>query len=140
MCNVSAKSPLRITLLALAAAIAAGLSCTVAATAQELEVQGAVWCDKPEQLESVLKRHLVDGMPIEAALAMTNAAVADPSACGAVKAIVSPTGKSRRFVVGDQLMSIAEYTVHGVIKDGQPLKIEALTWYSARMVAKLTAV
>jgi len=128
------------TTAALAAAAFAALAATSGAHAQQLEAAPGIWCDKAEQVESLVRSHLGDGLALEAALAKTNSEAHDPGACVAAMAIVAETRVGRRFVAGNQMVAITEYVVYGVMKNGQPVQIPPQVWFAAKVVAKLTAI
>ena len=139
MSKLLAKRPLRSILPVLAVAIGF-IAGPLAARAQQPELATSVWCDKAEQIESVVRTHVGDGVALPAAVERANAAAQDPGACIAATAIVVETGESRRLVIGNQLMAIEQFMVIGVVKDGQVLRIQPVMWYSAKIVAKLAAV
>ena len=134
-----AKRPRRYLLSALAAA--AGLAAApIQSQAQQPVLTQAVWCDKAEQIESVLRSHLGDGVALPAAIARANADAKDDGACIAAAAIVVELGEASRFVAGNQLMAVGQFIVVGVVKDGQVLQIQPVVWYAAKVMAQLTPV
>lgn len=138
MFDVLAKRALRSMLPLAAAAIT--VAAPFAANAQTPELATSVWCDKAEQVESVVRTHLADGLALQAAVERTNAAAETPDACVAATAVVVETGETRRFVAGNQLMETSQFLVIGVVKDGRVLQIEPVMWYAAKIVAKLAAI
>ena len=139
MSKLLIKHPLRSILPVLAAAFGV-IATPLAAQAQQPELATSIWCDKAEQIESVVRTHVGGGVALPAAVERANAAAQDPGACIAATAIVVETGESRRLVVGNQMMAIEQFMVIGVVKDGQVLRIQPVMWYAAKVVAKLAAV
>lgn len=139
MSKLLAKRALRSTLGMLAAVVCA-IAAPVGSRAGEPHLATSIWCDRAEQIESVVRTHVADGVALPTAIARTNAAAQDPGACIAASAIVLETGETRRLVVGNQLISIEQHLVLGIMKDEQVLRIAPVTWYAARLVARLTAL
>ena len=132
---------LKLAVLPALAAAAFGILAAAAPTmAQQPVMATSIWCDKAEQIESVLRSHLGEGLALPAAVEQTNEAAQDPGACIAATAIVVETGPERRFVAGNQMMAVGQFMVLGVVKDGAILQIQPVVWYAARVVAKLTAL
>lgn len=135
------KQPLIAPLSAGLAAVAlAGFALTGTAQAQPIETSSAIWCDKAEQLEDVLRAHASEGVSLPAAMERVNAKAQDPGACIMATAFVNQTSEIRRVVIGNEMISIREYLVIGVMKSGQPVQIEPQVWFAARVLAQLTAL
>lgn len=103
----------------------------------DVELVTSVWCDTAEQVESVYRAHFAQGLTIEAAVAKTNMAAAQPAACAAVSALVVEAGEARRFVAGNQMMSLSRFVVVGFVKDGRATQIRPQMQFTGKVIARL---
>lgn len=135
---------LKYNLPAAAAAISLALSCfTTSGHAQRqsappdnVEIVSSLWCDTPEQLETVLKSHYTDKVPMAQVLAEVNRD--SPEACIFARAIVSTGAEIKRMTAGDNIMSLRAANVHGIMRGQYALMMRPQTWYFVRVVAELT--
>jgi hypothetical protein len=114
---------------------------TVPAAAQtdlpdKAEIVASLWCDTPDQIETVLRSHYVDKVPLETAVAEMNRS--SPEACIPARAIVTMGAEVRRFTAGEALLAVREAKVLGVMRGPYAVMMRPQTWYSARMLAELT--
>ena len=103
---------------------------------QGVEIVRSLWCDTPDQLETVLRAHYVNKVPLSSAVAEIN--LFNPEACIPARAIVSLGKEVRRFTAGDAVLAVREARVHGVMRGPYAMIMRPQTWYSARVVAELT--
>lgn len=106
----------------------------------DVELVTSVWCDTAEQVESVYRAHFAQGLPLEAAVARTNMTAAQPAACAAISALVVEAGEARRFVAGNQMMSLSRFVVVGFVKDGRATQIRPQMQYTGKVIARLMEV
>lgn len=103
---------------------------------EDMQVVATLWCDTPEQIETVLKAYYVDKIPLTSAIADINRF--DPDACVRARVIVKMGTEVRRFIAGEALISVSEAKVHGVMRGPVPMMANKVqTWYSAKVVAEL---
>lgn len=120
-----------------------------AANAQELqpdakpEMKSAIWCDTFDQIESVMRAHHTDGVPLRAAMDRVNARANDPGACIAAVAMVVKLDQSRRLFVGKNIKSVMvidTFLILGVVTrragGGMAVLQSPQTWYSAEVLAE----
>lgn len=107
-----------------------------AARPDNVEIVSSLWCDTPEQLESVLKSHYTDKVPMAEALAEINRN--NPEACIFARAIASTGAEIKRMTAGDNVMSLRSANVHGIMRGQFALMMQPQTWYFVRVVAELT--
>ncbi len=101
-----------------------------------VEIVGSLWCDTPEQLETVLKSHYTDKVPMVTAMAEINKD--SPEACVVARAIVNQGPEIRRLTAGDNVMSLRSASVLGIMQGQYALMMRPQTWYFVRIVAELT--
>lgn len=101
-----------------------------------MAVVSTLWCDTPDQIETVLKAYYVAKVPLSSAMADINRV--DPDACVRARVIVKMGTEVRRFIAGGALISVSEAQVHGVMRGPVPMMATKVqTWYSAQVVAEL---
>ena len=100
-----------------------------------VEVVASVWCDTPDQLETVMRSHLTDKVPIGEALAEINRD--SPEACILARAIVTLGEEVRRVTAGDTIMSLRSANVIGIMRGRYAMMMRPQTWYCVRVVAEL---
>jgi hypothetical protein len=101
-----------------------------------IEIVGSLWCDTPDQLETVLRSHFTDKVPMGAAMAAINQF--SPEACVVARAIVHVGSEVRRVTAGDNLLSLYAADVRGIMQGRYALMMRPQTWYGVRLVAELT--
>ena len=103
-----------------------------------MDVVSTLWCDTPDQLETLLKAYYVNKVPLSQAMAEINRF--DPDACVRARVIVKPGEEVRRFIAGDALIAVSSAQVHGVMRGPYAVMMRMQTWYSATVVAELTPI
>jgi hypothetical protein len=106
---------------------------------EDMEVVSSLWCDTPAQIETVLRAHYVDKVPLASAMADINRF--DPDACVRARVIVKMGNEVKRFIAGEALISVSEAKVHGVMRGAVPMMARQVqTWYSAKVLAELKEI
>ena len=82
--------------------------------AQKLEILASLWCDTADQLETVLRAHYTDKVPLPRAMAEINRF--SPEACIIARAIINPGTEVKRVTAGDVVMSLRAARVHGIMR------------------------
>ena len=103
---------------------------------ENAEVVASLWCDTADQLETVLKAHYHDKVPMGEAMAAINRF--SPEACIVARAIVKAGGEVRRLTAGDNIMSLRSARVHGIVRGGYALMMTPQTWFYVKIIAELT--
>ena len=101
----------------------------------KIEIVASLWCDTAVQLETVLRAHYTDKVPLPRAMAEINRL--SPEACIVARAIVNPGAEVKRVTVGDNVMSLRSARVHGIMRGGYALMMTPQTGYFVRIVAEL---
>lgn len=102
----------------------------------DTNIVAAIWCDTPEQLETVLRAHYDKKIPLETAIATINQG--NPEACIPARAIVKDGAEVRRFNSDVAIFAVHAATVHGVMRGPYALIMRPQTWYHAKVIAELT--
>lgn len=124
------------------AVLLAALMSSLVAVAQEkdgpdgVEIVASLWCDTPDQLETVLRAHYTDKVPMGQAMADINRF--SPEACIFARAIVNMGSEVRKLTAGDNIMSLRSARVHGIMRGQYALMMRPQTWFCVRIVAELT--
>lgn len=105
-------------------------------SADKVEMVASLWCDTPDQLETVLRAHYTDKVPMAEAMADINRL--SPEACIFARAIVSPGSEIRRLTAGDKIMALRQASVLGIMRGQYALMMRPQTWYYVQVVAELT--
>jgi hypothetical protein len=105
------------------------------ATDEKVEIVGSLWCDTADQLETVLKAHYVEKVPMAEAMAEINRD--NPEACIFARAIISPGPEVKRLTAGDAVMSLKSARVLGIMRGRYALMMTPQTWYYVSVVAEL---
>ncbi len=103
--------------------------------AEKVEVVGSLWCDTPDQLETVLRAHYTHKVPMGQAMAEINRN--NPDACVIARAIVNMGGEVRRLTAGDRVMSLRSAKVMGVMQGRYAMMMRPQTWYCVRVIDEL---
>lgn len=103
---------------------------------ENAEIVASVWCDTSDQLETVLKAHYNEKVPMAQAMAAINRF--SPEACVFARAIVNAGGEVRRITAGDTILSLRSARVHGIVRGGYALMMTPQTWFYVRVIAELT--
>lgn len=103
---------------------------------EAVEIVASLWCDTPDQLETVLRSHYTDKVPMGAAMAAINKS--SPEACVVARAIVNLGAEVRRVTAGDNVMSLRAANVLGIMQGRYAVMMRPQTWYCVRVVAELT--
>lgn len=136
--------PLRLAFVILACLCSAVVPLPAIAQEQEVEreppadvqVVASLWCDTADQLETVLRAHYTDKVPMGQAMAEINRD--NPEACVVARAIVKLGVEVRRVTAGDAVMSLREARVHGIMRGRYALMMRPQTWFCVQIVAELT--
>ncbi len=124
---------------ALAAVAFAGAVAAQTDMPDGMEVVTSLFCDTPDQVETVMRAHYVDKVPLTSAMADINRF--DPVACVRARVIVKMGGVVRRFIAGEALISVSEAKIHGVMRGMVPMMASRVqTWYRANILAELTEI
>lgn len=99
-------------------------------------VVASLWCDTPDQLETVLRAHYIGKIPLDTAIQTINRG--NPEACIPARAIVSVGAEVRRFTADIAIFAVHEAIVHGIMRGSYALMMRPQTWYHAKVVAELT--
>ncbi len=102
---------------------------------EKLEVLASLWCDTVDQLETVLRAHYADNVPLQRAIAEINRT--SPEACIIARAIINPATEVKRLTAGNNVMSLRAARVHGIMRGGFALKMSPQTWYCVHILAEL---
>jgi hypothetical protein len=102
----------------------------------DTQIVAAIWCDTPEQLETVLRAHYDKKIPLDTAIAAINRG--NPEACIPARAIVKDGAEVRRFNSDVAIFAVHAATVHGVMRGPYALIMRPQTWYHAKVIAELT--
>lgn len=131
---------MRLTTIAAAGALllAAGPAASQDGIPEGMEVVATLWCDTPEQVETVMKAHYINKVPL--ALAMAEINRDEPDACVRARVIVKKEGEVRRFIAGEALISVGKAQVHGVMRGPYAVMMRSQTWYSGTVVAALKEI
>lgn len=103
---------------------------------ENVEIVSSLWCDTLDQLETVLKSHYTNKVPMSEALAEINRD--NPEACIFARAIATSGAEIKRLTAGDNIMSLRSASVHGIMRGQYALMMQPQTWYFVRVVAELT--
>ena len=103
---------------------------------EDVEIVASIWCDTPDQLETVLRAHYADKVPMQSAMAEINRN--SPEACVPARAIVKQGAEIRRFTTGDVIVAVRAAQVHGIMRGPYALMMRPQTWYTVKVVAELT--
>lgn len=101
-----------------------------------VEIVASLWCDTPDQLETVLKAHYTDNVPMNEAMSEINKT--SPEACVVARAIVSLGAEVRRVTAGNNILSLRSAQVLGIMRGPYAVMMRPQTWYCMRVVAELT--
>ena len=101
----------------------------------KLEILASLWCDTAVQLETVLRAHYTDKVPLQRAMAEINQF--SPEACIIARAIINPATEVKRLTAGDTVMSLRAARVHGIMRGGYALMMTPQTWYFVHVLAEL---
>jgi len=101
----------------------------------KMEIRASLWCDTADQLETVLRAHYSNKVPLARAMAEINRS--NPEACIFARAIVTPGSEIKRMTAGDNVMSLRAARVHGIMRGGYPLMMTPQTWYHMHILAEL---
>ena len=104
--------------------------------AESVEIVGTLWCDTADQLETVLRSHFTDKVPMTEAMAAINQF--SPEACVVARAIISKGAEVRRVTAGDNIMSLYSAKVMGIMRGQYALMMRPQVWYGVQVVAELT--
>lgn len=121
--------------LVLALAIAGPPAAAQAEREQKVEIISSVWCDTPDQLETVLRAHYGAKVPLGQAMAAINRN--SPDACIVARAIVNIGAEVRRVTAGDIVMSVRSARVHGIMRGEMAMMMQPQTWFYVRIIAEL---
>ncbi len=147
------REPVARMLRRLAAPMLAAMMAAAPAVAQDQQPEGkpdakpemksAVWCDTSDQIETVMRAHHTDGIPLRVAIERVNALANDPGACIAAVAMVVKLDQPRRLFVGKtvkSVMVIDTFLILGVLTrragGGMAVLQSPQTWYSAEVLAE----
>ena len=100
------------------------------------EVVAAIWCDTPDQLETVLRAHYDRKVPLASAIATINEN--NPEACVPARAIIKIGAEVRRFNAEVAIFAVHSATVVGIMRGPYALMMQPQTWYHAKVIAELT--
>lgn len=101
----------------------------------KMEVVASLWCDTALQLETVLRAHYTDKVPLQRAIAEINRF--SPEACVIARALVNPGAEVKRMTAGDRVISLRSARVLGIMRGGYALMMTPQTWYFMHVVAEL---
>lgn len=99
------------------------------------EIVASLWCDTAVQLETVLRAHYTDKVPLQRAIAEINRF--SPEACVIARAIINPGTEVKRMTAGDRVISLRSARVLGIMRGGYALMMTPQTWYFMHVLAEL---
>lgn len=101
----------------------------------KMEIVASLWCDTAVQLETVLRAHYTDKVPLQRAIAEINRF--SPEACVIARALVNPGAEVKRMTAGDRVISLRSARVLGIMRGGYALMMTPQTWYFMHVLAEL---